>query len=153
MSKINKKSKYQIDEIPIFVGLKRLTAILLMLLFLSAGFRDLLTFAHYYLYQDYIANTWCVNKFDLEEMCRGKCYLGQQLEISKEQQGAHFFFSQLIDHLELNLLCTDGLDSLSAAVALLHKSHLGTHETLYLSNHLFEIFHPPQVSLPISELV
>lgn len=58
---------------------KSFSLILLFLVLLLAG-KEVLWLSSFQLLQQQIADKWCINKFDAELMCGGRCYLFQQLE-------------------------------------------------------------------------
>lgn len=58
---------------------KRTSLFLLLLVLLLAG-KEVLWLSSFQLLQGRIADKWCINKYDAELMCGGRCYLFQQLE-------------------------------------------------------------------------
>ena len=58
---------------------KRISLLLLFLVLLLAG-KEVLWLSSFQLLQRQIADRWCINKYDAELMCGGRCYLYQQLE-------------------------------------------------------------------------
>jgi hypothetical protein len=66
--------------------LKKIASILLIIAFLVQTTNQLWIWAAFKLNQDYIANTLCINRFDLVPICKGSCYLEQKLANNQEQQ-------------------------------------------------------------------
>ncbi len=58
---------------------KRISLILLFLVLLLTG-KEVLWLSSFQLLQARIADKWCINKYDAELMCGGRCYLFQQLK-------------------------------------------------------------------------
>lgn len=49
------------------------------------AFKDLLTLSTFMVFQDYITETSCINKYRPQVMCYGKCVLIDQIEKSNEE--------------------------------------------------------------------
>lgn len=60
--------------------MRKLTSLILLFLVLLLAGKELLWLSSFRLLQQQIVDKWCINKFDAELMCGGRCYLFQQLE-------------------------------------------------------------------------
>ena len=60
--------------------MRKLTSLILLFLVLFLAGKELLWLSSFRLLQQQIVDKWCINKFDAELMCGGRCYLFQQLE-------------------------------------------------------------------------
>ncbi len=60
--------------------MRKLNSLILLFLVLLLAGKELLWLSSFQLLKQQIADKWCINKFDAELMCGGRCYLFQQLE-------------------------------------------------------------------------
>ncbi|MCP3927843.1 MAG: hypothetical protein GY705_01945 [Bacteroidetes bacterium] len=66
--------------------MKQSITIFLTILVLSGTLSDVVVFLSFKVNQDFIAEFLCVNKFEPEVMCSGKCFLNDQLDKSREKE-------------------------------------------------------------------
>ncbi len=113
------------------------------MLLLSA--KDLLVLASFQLFQNEIADQWCINKYEPELMCYGQCFLDQQLTENYDESGtaAHF----LNTRLNLSLFYYNDAAPLAVSIFKLTGDSQLNYFYLGLQNDLFihSIFHPPQL--------
>jgi len=58
----------------------------MMLLFLLQSMSTTWIVVSFYLRRDYIARNLCINRFDLIPVCKGQCYLSEQLKMDDKQE-------------------------------------------------------------------
>lgn len=97
--------------------------------------------------QDFIAEVLCINKEKAMTLCKGKCYLVDQLQKTEEQKEKQAPLTNK-EHSEV-VYCytrTDFHFSLSTDryVSKLHQAFLGG---LYTSSFVADVFRPPQLIL------
>lgn len=91
--------------------------------------------------QRYIAANLCVNRFEAIPVCKGSCYLEEQLNKNQEQQ------QKLPDlkNKEINLFCQDIQHTPTVQVG--HSGDAITfsppHSGFVASGHLHSVFRPP----------
>ena len=125
--------------------MKKILVIILLVQILSLTCKDLLTYAHFYLNQDFIAANYCVNREFTETLCSGKCYLKKSIEQNQkenqdipspttEKKTIPVFLS-----LDANALTSNSFDQ--------SKKQAITYLTdVYSFTYLNRIFHPPKNS-------
>ncbi len=69
-----------------FAPLKKITAILFLVVFLVQAGGSLSILAAFKMNQKYIAENLCINRFELIPVCKGSCVLEEQLNDHKAQQ-------------------------------------------------------------------
>lgn len=57
-----------------------------LLLYLLIMFKPYYTIIEYYVNQDYIAQYLCVNRYEPQTHCQGKCYLRQKLQEKQAEE-------------------------------------------------------------------
>ena len=66
--------------------MKKVISISLSALILFLTVKDLLTYAQFFINQDFISNNLCINRDKPEKMCHGKCYLKKSIQENQEQE-------------------------------------------------------------------
>ncbi len=66
--------------------LKKIISILLIVVFVLQSFTQLWILGLFYVNRDYIAQEVCINRFDLIPLCKGSCFLEEQLNQNDAQQ-------------------------------------------------------------------
>jgi len=66
--------------------MKRLLVISMLLLFLLQSMSTMWIVVSFYLRRDYIVKNLCINRFDLIPVCKGQCYLSDQLKKDVKQE-------------------------------------------------------------------
>lgn len=120
-------------------------AILLCIIITSLTFKDLFTYANFYINNSSIIKNFCINRSSPELKCNGKCYLKKSLKENQEKEKevpnpAKEKKSNLI------LLPIPKALHMSSSYKFSDKKGLSFyHESDYLFSYHKEIFHPPQV--------
>lgn len=122
-------------------------AILLTILFISLGLKDVYTILYFYSYQEYIAENLCVNKNIPQTTCSGKCFLINELEENKSGQEENLPIKRIIDHFEINLLRTDVSFQNILIKPTRSKATWAFKDLKYPSEFTSSLLRPPQVSL------
>ncbi|PVD53610.1 hypothetical protein DC498_03580 [Terrimonas sp.] len=91
--------------------------------------------------QDYIAANLCINRFEAIPVCKGSCYLENQLNQDQKQQQK---FPDLKTK-EINLFCQDNSTELQKPVIFLSSniSHPYLNTSFITSDYLRSVFRPP----------
>ena len=101
---------------------------------------------NFFVNQEYIKETLCINKDRPKLQCNGKCFLMQQLKENKSPRGKNDQFPPLeitkIEYVDLsNIACDDSLTEIIPSFIKEYPFHcLGNY--IQVSS---EIFHPPCV--------
>ncbi|MCH5718515.1 hypothetical protein [Niabella hibiscisoli] len=66
--------------------MKKTVLILLLGAFLFQALSGLVILAAFHLNRDYISENLCINRFDAIPLCKGSCYLEEQLSEHEQQQ-------------------------------------------------------------------
>jgi hypothetical protein len=122
--------------------MKTLSIFLLLVLLITATFSKWVLIASYNINQNYIATVLCINKAKPKSCCKGKCYLGKQMnkEASNESTSANngkekfevqLFFSPLTENSFLN-------NRIST------NTYNGYYQAFALQDVLKSCFRPPQ---------
>lgn len=129
--------------------MKQLVVILFSFLILLSSARDLVTYVHFKVNQDYIANTFCINLDKPEVMCFGSCFLQDSIEenhdsdqelpvsVNMELVTVNYLLPEMI------LLDFTALNKVKKSTPLFREKFAST--ALYR-----EIFHPPKSESSIS---
>jgi len=122
--------------------MKKAFAIFFLLAFVIQSTSSLWIITSFYIQRDYISKNICVNRFDAISVCKGQCFLTEQIKENqnKEQsipltklQEVQLFFH----HNEANSLPELSYFELLMTSTLKEKS--------FASDFVFSIFHPPCV--------
>lgn len=116
---------------------------MLIIAFLVQTTNQLWIWAAFKINQDFIAATICINRFDAVPICKGSCYLEQQLASNREQQDKlpdlktkeiTLFYQQ-----HATLIATPLVIKNTAVVYVAYNS------TFIPSTYLQSVFRPPAV--------
>src|SRR5690606_1199912 len=98
---------------------------------------------YFYIQRDYISNNLCVNRFDTDSTCKGKCYLAQELKENEKKQE-----QQLPDlkQKEIQLLAANEFTfNLSPVYNSTNTEKTPITDMGFVSSgFVFSIFHPPK---------
>ena len=119
-------------------------AILLTSLIISLTFKDLLTYAHFYVNRDFISRTLCINRDKPKTNCRGKCYLNKLIQENQEQEKN---IPNPIKEKKSNIVFLPTIDRFLPGIANTNKKRKRISYTPGSYSFAFsnEIFHPPQL--------
>jgi len=124
--------------------MKKIASLLLIAAFLVQCTSQLWIMVAFKINQDFIAANLCINRFDAIPVCKGSCYLEDQLNQEQKQQ------QKLPDlkNKEINIFCQGSSgDFLNPASALKEIIEFPFHTTSFItSDYLRSIFHPPSVA-------
>jgi hypothetical protein len=120
-------------------------AVLLTILFISVGFRDVLSILYFYSNQSYIANNLCINKDQPEKNCHGKCYLSQLLNENNDGKDESPPINRLFDRFELKVLPSEISDHGFLIERLKGKANWAFRNLLYQSDYFHSLFQPPEI--------
>jgi len=97
--------------------------------------------------QDFIAEMLCINREKPMTMCKGTCYLTDQLNKAEEQEGQRAPASKK-ERVELIYCYSESIiDSLSIPDIYTGELNPVSVDTWYPSAFVHDIFHPPQFIL------
>ena len=120
--------------------MRKLGAILLLTIILSAGFQDVIIYSNFIWNQSSIAQTLCVNQEN--SCCQGKCYLKQSIAENHEQNDEQP--ANLLERISLIFIVEDD----NTLTEQIDKPISQKEEFSYLDSYsyalLFDIFHPPK---------
>jgi hypothetical protein len=123
---------------------KKVFTYLLLMIFVFQSVSQLWILGAFYVRRDYIANNVCVNRFDAVPICKGQCYLTQELtEHGQEQE------QQLPDlkHKGLELLAVSETPCYLEPPVHQYSLPVPSAGTGHLSSgFLFSVFHPPRLA-------
>ncbi|ASZ11013.1 hypothetical protein KTO58_20245 [Chitinophaga pendula] len=120
--------------------LKRLAAILCLLIILFQSTSRCWILAAFYMNRQYIAENICVNRFDLIPVCRGICFLDEQMtkEAQKEEQLPD------LKQKEISLFCTTLADWEPMILTTTSENYPPAHNSGSTATaYLPDVFHPP----------
>lgn len=122
--------------------MKKLFPYLLLLCFVIQCTSQVWIITRFYVQREYIANNLCINRFDAVPVCKGQCYLNQELtEHEKKQE------QQLPDikQKEVQLFAENNINVHIHPVYHLHSETLLSSEPDFTpSGFIFSVFHPPK---------
>lgn len=123
--------------------MKKVISISLSVLILSLTTKDLMTYAHFFINQDFISNNLCINRDKPEIMCHGKCFLKKQIQENQKQEKkipnpVKDKSSEIVFVSETKVLIVNDLYNLKK------KKKIGYCAGSYSFSYHNEIFHPPQ---------
>lgn len=119
-------------------------AIMLSILIISVGFRDVFTILYFYGNRTFIAENLCINKDLPKNTCQGKCILAKQLEESNREQDESIPLNGIFDHLELKVLPTEISVHQFLIESLERQRNWNLGDLLYQSGYFSSVFHPPK---------
>lgn len=126
-----------------FVALKKMASILLIAAFLVQCTSQLWIMVAFKINQDYIAANLCINRFDAIPVCKGSCFLEDQLNQDQKQQQK---FPDLKTR-EITLFC-HGNTIAYLTQPLLPKDNVSytSHKVSFISSdYLRSVFRPPMM--------
>jgi hypothetical protein len=93
--------------------------------------------------RDYIAKNLCINRFDMIPLCKGKCYLTQQLkENEKREQNLPD-----VKHKDVQLFFQNNIHVYIDKAISSEREHFTLDKENFLSSDLiFSVFHPPKAA-------
>ena len=120
-----------------------MVSILLIFAFVVQSTSQLWIVVSFTINQDYIAANLCINRFAAIPICKGSCYLDNQLKQDQKQQQK---FPDLKTK-EVNLFCQDNSTELLRHATLLHGniSYPSFSTAFITSDFLRSVFRPPAV--------
>lgn len=123
-------------------GVKRVFSFIFLLLFLSASLHQATLLGVYLLNQDFITETFCVNKDKPELSCNGKCHLKDMVAMAEDDKAGD---SQL--GIEFTMLPV----FFEKTEAYMPKPSFNSVKTSYVIQVLFAsyhhgAFHPPEIA-------
>ncbi len=124
--------------------MKKIATYLLLISFVFQSASQLWIMASFYIQRDYIANNFCVNRFDTFSACKGRCYLAAELKENEKKQEQQFpdlkqKDIQLFAPIDLFFNLTPVYCPYSEKIARVDPRFL-------LSGFIFSVFHPPQTA-------
>lgn len=122
--------------------LQKLTAYLLVLSILAAGFSRYIIYAGFALNKQYIASTLCENKDKPQLNCKGKCYLMKKVKQAEEKEKQEEQSNQKAKYQEafLNTAIKITVPETEREIAF---ASLFPQATIKKS---YSIFHPPSIA-------
>jgi hypothetical protein len=124
-------------------GLQKISATLLLSVFLLPFTAKVGVWVDFKLNQDFIATVLCINKDEPVPMCNGNCYLSDQLQKVDDEPGEELPRG-LVHKLDLTLY--PGISSAlepNDAIAV-ESANFAMRPFFYVSPHLGGIFRPPE---------
>jgi hypothetical protein len=122
--------------------MKRLLTYFLLASFVMQSCSGIWVVASFYIQRDYIASTLCVNRFDAISVCKGQCYLEQELKASEEDELQQVPASK---QKEVQLYTQDCLSFKLAPVCRLHSEKIpAMDQKLIPQGVVASVFHPPE---------
>lgn len=123
-----------------WMKIKQLIAFLLLTAFTAQTFGQAITVANFYIHQDYIAKTLCVNKDKPQMKCCGKCQLSKKIKQEEKQDQQNPERKESKNEVLSSKSFFPDFISVVTSSSILFKSY-----PLFDSIKMpFSIFHPPQ---------
>ena len=123
------------------ITLKQVVSILMSIIILLPIFMKIGVIVDFKIHQDFIEDTYCVNKDITTLVCKGKCYLKDQLKTFDESQQDNFPLNQKSNTIEINYFFHQ--NELSQVTSLLkHSFNISWRSLFHDSSHLTKIFPP-----------
>ena len=124
--------------------LKRLSAILLLVMLISSNFSLFMVYAGFQLNQKFIAETLCINRSRPWMHCNGKCYFMRKIHQAEENEKKQEAKDNL-NRLEVSFF-QEPFQFTSIAPTILEtvKSSFPAYTYIYSSRYLSTIFRPPK---------
>ncbi len=124
--------------------MKKFALYIMMALFVlqSTGYSYIV--ASFYINRDFIADNICINRFDAIPVCRGTCYLTDQLkkESKKEQKVPNLKEKEVLLFVLNPLIYTiNGTYANNITRTVYHFK-----KQLVTSRFLYSVFHPPEIA-------
>lgn len=115
----------------------------MIIAFLVQSTSQLWIIAAFKINQDYIAANLCINRFDAMPVCKGSCYLENQLNQDQKQQQK----SPDLKTKEINIICQNRSVELPQQILITgRKDTSPAHNTAFNSSeYLRSIFRPPSI--------
>lgn len=116
---------------------------MLLFCFVIQSTSQLFIISEFYLQRDYIAKNLCVNRFDAIPICKGQCFLNNELNKNQRNQEKNFpdlKFKEIqlfISNISLPKICVTQQDG--EIITFQHTKEYP------LSIFLFSVFHPPKI--------
>lgn len=111
-------------------------------LILLTSLRDVVTYASFYINQDFISQNLCENRYKPELMCYGKCVLNDSIAENHEKEDNKRPISQQTDR-SVFILPSIEMVPKSHFFPNLKKDLIVYHSIFYAFEYLGDIFHPP----------
>ncbi|MEL1244027.1 hypothetical protein AAEO56_07125 [Flavobacterium sp. DGU11] len=124
--------------------MKKLALYTMMLLFVLQSTSYSYIVASFYINRDFIAENICINRFDAIPVCRGACYLTDQLK--KESKKDHKLPNLKEKEVQLYLQEMTQLSVTGMPRNIYHRTIPPFREQLATSRFLYSIFHPPEMA-------
>ena len=123
-------------------GVKRVFSFVFLLLFLSASLHHATLLGIYLLNQDFITETFCVNKDKPELSCNGKCHLKDMVAMAEDNQAANSQLSIEFTMLPVFFERTE-VHMPKPSVNSVKTSHI---IQVLLASYHDRAFHPPEIA-------
>jgi len=117
--------------------------ILLSLLIVFVAFKDLITYAHFFLNRTFITQNYCQNIDQPQLMCHGKCYLETSIQQNQEQQ-QDVPNPVMEEKTNIVFLPFDNQFSISNNQREGNQPIFQINDC-YTFTHLYQVFHPPRI--------
>lgn len=122
--------------------LKKILPIVLFAAILLQSTSRLWVLGSFYMNREYISAELCVNRFDNIPLCKGQCFLTQELTKQEKQEKD---LPDLVQK-EMQVLCKE-FPNLELVDAVTEKNKPSCHiQVIKTSNYPSSIFHPPPVA-------
>lgn len=125
-------------------GMKYFRGILSIYLALLIFLQPLLPFIEYAVFKDYIADNLCINRFEENSCCKGKCFLEEKVKEANDQKPESENKNLTIKSDPLVFILEKPKLHLSISKTL--KSSIFHYENHYAFAMQVAVFHPPQFS-------
>lgn len=122
--------------------LKKIFAIVLVLVLSIQCTWKLWTVLAFYLNRDYISKNVCINRFDSIPLCKGSCYLKTELRKAEKQEQK---FPNLKQKEVLNFFFEGYLKTDMNLVSWVMNYNIQCNIHFHPNDHIYSVFHPPQM--------
>jgi hypothetical protein len=123
--------------------MKNKIAIIFIFIVLLHSSNKLWIVATFYFQQEYIASNLCINRFDAIPVCKGQCYLNNELKETenKDQNIPNIKVKEIQLYVEELIIW-----ELSPTLFLKNSINSISFCCIFNSSYFFKIYHPPQLT-------
>lgn len=125
--------------------MKSILSYILLSLYLVVMFKPYYSILEYYANQDYIAKYLCVNRYEIQTHCQGKCYLIQKLKERQTEES-----QQILNQFKESPIHIHDFFSWNLPLKnIANKHQLIYYFLAYKYSFIKQIFHPPIASISL----
>lgn len=122
--------------------MKKIFIYIVLASFIIQSCSQLVVLTSFYINRDYIAENFCINRFDAITLCEGQCFLDKELKQNEQKQEKHYPDFKLN---EIMLFKTTFISFVFSEIAIFQKkTFLPNYGSFLSDDFVFLVFHPPR---------